>query len=319
MSRRWNVQSGEGGWLRLALRAAAVTSVGVFLGASVSACSKAPSNKAGEAKAVEAPAANLGAAWGDKLDKLPDWTGLWFLNDGMSFPGRALTVLAPDPAGEGGGFSYGELPGTYFKGAPYKPEYQKIYDEKVRVAREQFKVFDSMGSCIIPHGMPRILGGGPGPTEFIVAPEQVTIIWDYMNEMVRIYTDGRPHPEPGTYEPSVMGHSIGHWEGQTLVVDTRNMRASAYDRSGAPHSDQVHVATRITRKGDTMELAMTIDDPVMLDGEWKVTRTLRLTGTAGRPAPFEIEGSYCEHNRNPVDEEHGQTAVLGSEQENAGR
>jgi hypothetical protein len=60
---------------------------------------------------------------------------------------------------------------------------------------------------------------------------------------------------------------------------------------------------------------MTIDDPVMLDGEWKVTRTMRLTGTDGRPAPFDLEGSYCENNRNPVDEEHGQTAVLGSEQE----
>jgi hypothetical protein len=286
--------------------------------AALSACSKAPPEGSADAKGVEPPAANLGVAWGDKLEKLPDWTGTWFLNDGMSFPGRALTVLAPDPAGKDGGFSYGELPGTYFKGAPFKPEYQKIYDEKVRVAREQFKVFDSMGSCIIPHGMPRILGGGPGPTEFIVTPEQVTIIWDYMNEMVRVYTDGRPHPEPGTYEPAVMGHSIGHWEGHTLVVDTRNMRPSAYDRSGAPHSDQVHVVTRITRTDEnTMEFAMTIDDPVMLDGEWKVTRTMRSMAAAGRPAQFGPEGSYCEHNRNPVDDEHGQTAVLGSEQEKA--
>jgi hypothetical protein len=321
MSRHSHRNARSGAWLATAARAAVVVSVSVFLGASLGACSKAPpSGDAAGTKGIEPPAANLGAAWGDKLDTLPDWTGLWFLNDGMSFPGRALTVLAPDPAGQGGGFSYGELPGTYFKGAPYKPEYQKIYDEKVRVAREQFKVFDSMGSCIIPHGMPRILGGGPGPTEFIVTPEQVIIIWDYMNEMMRIYTDGRPHPQPGTYEPSVMGHSIGHWEGQTLVVDTRNMRASAYDRSGAPHSDQVHVVTRISRKdANTMELAMTIDDPVMLDGEWKVTRTMRLTGAPGRPAPFDLEGSYCENNRNPVDEEHGQTAVLGSEQEKAGR
>ena len=139
-----------------------------------------------------AAAANLGAAWGEQLDELPDWTGFWFLQDGFSFPGRAFTTLAPDPAGKEGGFSYGELPGTFFKGAPYKPEYQKLYDDRVRIAREQFKVFDTMGSCVIPHGMPRILGGGPGPTEFLITPEQTTIIWDYMNEMVRVYTELSP-------------------------------------------------------------------------------------------------------------------------------
>jgi hypothetical protein len=298
----------DGAWLAI-VAAAAFTLAG---------CQKSTPGVTEEAQSPAAPAENLGAAWGDQLDKLPDWTGQWFMGDGFSFPGRAQTVLAPDPAGKEGGFSYGELPGTYFKGAPYKPEYQKIYDEKVRVAREQFKVFDSMGSCVVPHGMPRILGGGPGPTEFLITPEKTTIIWDYMNEMVRVYTDGRPHPEPGTFEPAVMGHSIGHWEGQTLVVDTTNMRASAYDRSGAPHSEQVHVVTRITQKDpDTMELGMTIDDPVMLTGPWKVTRTMRRMGAAGTPV-LDIEGSYCENNRNPVSED-GQTAVLGSEQEAAGK
>jgi hypothetical protein len=288
------------------------------LGAAALALNGCHQASTGAADDAQTSATNLGAAWGDKLDKLPDWTGTWFMTDGFSFPGRALTVLAPDPAGQEGGFSYGELPGTYFKGAPYKPEYQKIYDEKVRVAREQFKVFDSMGSCVIPHGMPRILGGGPGPTEFIVTPEQTTIIWDYMNEMVRIYTDGRPHPQPGdAYGSAVMGHSTGIWEGQTLVVDTRNMRASAYDRSGAPHSEQVHVVTRITRKDEnTMEFAMTIDDSMMLTGPWQVTRTMRRMGSDSRLPSLDIEGSYCENNRNPVSEA-GQTAVLGSEQQPA--
>ena len=292
----------------------------VALGAAavvLNGCQKPGSADANGAQSAPPPAANLGAAWGDKLDKLPDWTGQWFLGDGFSFPGRAQTVLAPDPAGDGG-FSYGELPGTYFKGAPYKPEYQKIYDEKIRIAREQYKVFDSMGSCVIPHGMPRILGGGPGPTEFIITPEQTTIIWDYMNEMVRVYTDGRPHPDASAYAPAVMGHSIGHWEGQTLVVDTSNMRASAYDRSGAPHSEQVHVVTRITRSNAaTMTFDMTIEDPVMLTGPWHVARSMRLMGSGGGVPNLDIEGSYCENNRNPVSE-NGQTAVLGSEQQPAG-
>jgi hypothetical protein len=253
--------------------------------------------------------ANLGEAWGTQLERLPDWSGLWFLNDGFSFPGRAQTVLAKDPADQGG-FSYGELPGTYFTGAPYKPEYQKLYDERVRVAREEFKVFDTMGSCIIPHGMPRILGGGPGPTEFIVTPEQTTIIWDYMNELRRIYTDGRPHPEPSEFRHTVMGHSIGKWEGDTLVVDTTFLKAGIYDRSGAPHSNEVRLTERIwLATPNSMEFDITIEDPVMFTGPWHVTRTMRRMENSF----LEPEGSYCENNRNPVSAD-GQTAVLGSEE-----
>lgn len=260
------------------------------------------------------PAANLGAAWGNALEKLPDWTGQWFLNGGFSFPGLADTVGVKDPAADGG-FSYGELPGTYFTGAPYKPEYQKIYDERVRLARDEFKVFDPMGSCIVPHGMPRIVGGGPGPTEFIITPEQTTIIWDYMNEMRRVYTDGRPHPPEREFPHTVMGHSIGHWEGDTLVVDTTHMRKGIFDRSGAPHSEQVHVMERIRQiDPNTMEFQMTIEDPVVFTKPWKVTRTMRRLGAPGTRAPLEIEGSYCENHRNPITES-GQSAVLGSEQE----
>jgi len=274
--------------------------------------SRQGANAPAAANAIEPPAASLGAAWGTKLETLPDWTGIWFITGGFSFPGLAATITAKDPA-QDGGFSYGELPGTYFTGAPYKPEYQKIYDERVRLARDEFKVYDPMGSCIIPHGMPRIMGGGPGPTEIIVTPEQTTMIWDYMNEMRRIYTDGRPHPAAGEFEPTVMGHSIGHWEGQTLVVDTRFMRKGIYDRSGAPHSDQVHLMERIARTDpDTLEFQMTIEDPVMLTAPWHVTRTFRRMGTAGRPAPLEVEGSYCDNSRNPVSEQ-GQTAILPGE------
>jgi hypothetical protein len=255
------------------------------------------------------PAKNLGEAWGAQLDTLPDWTGVWFLNGGFSFPGLATTVSVKDPA-ESGGFAFGELPGTYFTGAPYKPEYQKIYDERVRLARDEFKVYDPMASCVIPHGMPRIMGGGPGPTEIVVTPEQTTIIWDYMNEMRRIYTDGRPHPSKDKFAPTVMGHSIGHWEGHSLVVDTRFMRNGIYDRSGAPHSDQVHLMERITRiDNDTLEFQMTIEDPVMLNGPWKVTRTFRRMPKTPEGISPELEGSYCENHRNPISED-GQTAIL---------
>jgi hypothetical protein len=300
-----------GAMMRAAVPAAVLATVLATVLAGTVACSRSAQPPA-SVPASEPPAANLGAAWGDKLTKLPDWTGQWFVTDGLSFPGKQATVAVKDPA-QDGGFSYGELPGTYFTGAPYKPEYQKIYDERVRLARDEFKVYDPMSSCVVPHGMPRIIGGGPGPTEFIVTPEQTTIIWDYMNEMRRIYTDGRPHPAPGEFQPTVMGHSIGHWDGQTLLVDTTFMKNGIYDRSGAPHSNQVHVVEHIrSLDRNTIEFQLTIEDPVTFTKPWNVTRTYRRMGPRGS-APLEIEGSYCENHRNPVGE-GGQTAILGSEE-----
>jgi hypothetical protein len=249
-----------------------------------------------------------GEAWGDAPTKLPDWTGGWMVVGCCSFPGREFSVTAPDEAGGEGGFSYGEGPGSHFTGAPYRPVYQKLYDARVSAARETKEVYDSMGTCMVPHGMPRIIGGGPGPTEFIVEPGQVTIIWDYMNELRRIHTDGRTHPSRDAWPPTVMGHSIGHWEGDTLVVDTTHLLPGIYDRSGAPHSDQVHLMERIRRiDGNLIEFDLTIEDPVMFTQPWKLRRNYRHLGDRT------FEGSYCENSRNPVTES-GQSAVLGSEQ-----
>jgi hypothetical protein len=67
-----------------------------------------------------------------------------------------------------------------------------------------------------------------------------------------------------------------------------------------------------------MEFQMTIEDPVVFTRPWQVTRTMRRMGSPGARAPLEIEGSYCENHRNPITEE-GQSAVLGSEQDQSAR
>jgi hypothetical protein len=91
-----------------------------------------------------------------------------------------------------------------------------------------------------------------------------------------------------------MGHSIGHWEGDTLVVDTIGMMAGIFDRSGSPHSDQVHTIERMRLIGpDRLEIRMTIEDPVMFTRPWQVTRTM-----VRRPEDKkQNRGSYCEGTR----------------------
>jgi len=86
-----------------------------------------------------------------------------------------------------------------------------------------------------------------------------------------IYMDGRPHPK--NLQPSYYGHSIGHWEGDTLVVDTVGFNERSWiDRAGTPHTTQLHFIEHLTRTDhDTMKYEVTIDDPGAYTATWSTT------------------------------------------------
>jgi len=86
-----------------------------------------------------------------------------------------------------------------------------------------------------------------------------------------IYLDGRPHPK--NLQPSYYGHSIGHWEGDTLVVDTVGFNERSWiDRAGTPHTTQLHFIERLTRTDhDTMKYEVTVDDPGAYTATWSTT------------------------------------------------
>jgi hypothetical protein len=235
----------------------------------------------------------LGADW----KGLPDWRGVWYLEGPMLFAGPQHAVIAKTPS-SGKPFERGITPGSYLSGAPYKPEFQNLYDERVARARGENLVQDPVDSCSTPHGMPRLMGAGPTAVEFLVTPKQTWIVWDFLNETRRIHTDGRGHPGEDQKWPRTMGHSIGRWEGQTLVIDTVWMMAGIYDRSGAPHSDQIHLSERIARTdARTLTVEMTIEDPVMFTAPWHVTRHFRKSSKKWENVP----GTYCVYeDRQPV-------------------
>ena len=83
-----------------------------------------------------------------------------------------------------------------------------------------------------------------------------------------IYVDGRSHP--AEVEKSYLGHSVGHWEGDTLVVDTVGFNEGAWmDRFGLPHTDRLHTIERFTRlDSDTLDYTITIDDPGAYTAPW---------------------------------------------------
>lgn len=83
-----------------------------------------------------------------------------------------------------------------------------------------------------------------------------------------IYTDGRTHP--ATLKPTAFGHSIGWWDGDTLVIDTIGIDESAWlERWGLPHTDRLHTIERVTRVDfNTLKYELTIDDPGAYSAAW---------------------------------------------------
>jgi hypothetical protein len=240
-------------------------------------------------------AENLSAALGPEWKQLPDWRGVWFLEKPYLFPGHdgAVVVAKPNASAAAGKFENGVTPGSYFTGAPYKPEIQKLYDERVARARDTGEVDDPLDNCYSPHGMPRLMGAAAGAVEFHLTPKQTWMIWDHMNETRRIHTDGRAAPSEDMKWPRVMGLSSGHWEGQTLIVETQWMKEGIFDRSGAPHSDQLRVTERIARTdASTITVEMTLDDPVMFTKPWQVTRHFKKSSKKWENVP----GTYCAYD-----------------------
>ena len=92
-----------------------------------------------------------------------------------------------------------------------------------------------------------------------------------------IYMDGQPHPKD--LQPSYFGHSVGHWEGDTLVIDTVGFNERTWmSRDAIPHTEQLHLVERLTRTDfATLKYEVTFDDPGAYTAPWTSGFTMRWT------------------------------------------
>ena len=164
----------------------------------------------------------------------------------------------------------------FLYGPPY-PEFYQAGQTALKEAAEARKAGkpyrDSIGQCY-PAGMPMIMTR-VWPHAFIQLPTAIYMISGFNNSVRIIYTDGRKHTDADLVVPSYNGESIGHWEGDTLVVDTRYFEPeNHYIDYGIPIDDDFAMTERIRLLdgGKTMEIAYTMTDPMMWDGEWKSTK-----------------------------------------------
>jgi len=137
--------------------------------------------------------------------------------------------------------------------------------------RSNASLFDPEGFCLPPGG-PRAFAT-PYPAEMIQHRDRIIVIYEGGGHVWReIHMDGRPHPEGEALNPTYFGHSVGRWEGDTLVVDTVGYNEKTWlDYSGHMHTDQMHTLERITRPDrDTLHYEITITDPGAYSEPWTI-------------------------------------------------
>jgi len=213
-----------------------------------------------------------GGTWAS-IAQLPDLNGVWE----MTFGGR------------GGGRGAGDFgPPQPFVLTPAYAAMQKEFMNN--------PPHDSPMANCVPPGMPGIMSQ-PYPIEILYTPGMVTVIAEAFMQVRHIYTDGRAHPD----DPDLTfnGHSIGHWESDTLVVDSVGFTKDTPlgMNMGVLQCEKMHIVERLHLKDPkTLEITTTIDDPEALAKPW--SRTI----TYARHRDWTLAEYICQqNNRNSVD------------------
>jgi hypothetical protein len=129
-----------------------------------------------------------------------------------------------------------------------------------KVTKERLSKDDPEALCL-PFGIPR---GAPYPWRILQTPTHYFILYEgNIHSYRQIFMDGRAHPKAEDLDPTWYGHSVGHWEGETLVIDTVGFNDKFwFDYLGHPHTEQLHTVERYTRRDlGNIDIEVTIDDP----------------------------------------------------------
>ena len=147
---------------------------------------------------------------------------------------------------------------------PNFPVYKAQYWDKVDSLDVNGNVQDSNFHCM-PAGVPRM---GP-PLRIVQGPKDVIFLYREKNQHRIIPIDGRPHDPVNSNDQTYLGDSVGHWDGDTLVVDVVGFNEETWlGWPGYFHTNKLHVTERLTRQGNTLRYQATADDPDVLMKPW---------------------------------------------------
>lgn len=207
-----------------------------------------------------------------------------------AIPSGDILARKPIPQLDG----HPDLSGIYI--APYH-SVQPIGKITLKPGAEKYYVgpeytFD-LGEHCLPRGVPDTIGE-PYPIQIVETPKLIVILYEAGEFFRVIPTDGRPHPKD--LDPTWMGNSVGHWEGDTLVVDVIgvNDKVSVGDYR---HTTAYHVVERFERTDyDTLKYSATIEDPNVFAKPWTEAGTFTLH------PEWQIQEYICDENNHNYDE-----------------
>jgi hypothetical protein len=217
---------------------------------------------------------------------MPDWTGIYT---------RARGGITFDPDQQSG------TPPT----AKLTPEFQKRLAERIEMANKGIE-WDPISTCS-PPGHPRWLTE-PFLRDFVVTPDQTYLINEMVNDIRRIYTDGRGHIPPEDRVPLYNGDSIGFWDGDKLVIHTNQLQAGIYQRRNPDYTDQVETV-EIWQKVNPklIEVDVWVYDPPALVEPWYTKQSYAKLDDQNKT--LRIRYWHCGENQNNavVETERGGT------------
>lgn len=194
-------------------------------------------------------------------DGRPDFSGIWELYS-RSAPGRALAAAAeaagtetvPDPNSPPLA-AFFDLGANVEGGLPYLDPARALRDQRVADGMK-----DNPDANCLPMGHMQ-LHLHPQPHKIIQLPELIVMIWEGNSGLRQIFMDGRPLPDNDP-QPWYYGYSIGHWEGDTLIVETTGFRDDVWlDVNGSPLTTRGKITERFTRPAyGRMVVDVTIED-----------------------------------------------------------
>ena len=213
-------------------------------------------------------------------DGHPDFNGVWTPGrDGRSFDETENTGVNFVPARNGRMANFENDNGVARLSLRNRPQYKPEFWDKIRDNEWNGNKIDPEAHCR-PEGVPRV-----GPPKQIVQTKDLMVFIPEaryasgnVGEPRVFFLDGRPQVPARVGQESWNGASMGHWEGDTLVIVTTGFNDESWlEKSGYLHGYKLKVTERMTRKGDTIVYDVTVEDPEYLTQPWVMyPRTIRL-------------------------------------------
>jgi hypothetical protein len=209
---------------------------------------------------------------------LPDFSGVYYpINPFGNFRGGPAAGAAPKgppprptasaPLADG---STGRRPDE----PSLTPEYMAKWKEISKSLVAGKPDYDLTAKCL-PPGMPAVMSMFYG-MEVMQNKDKITFFSELNDATRRVYLDGRKPSQKVLDDPTYAGYSTGHWEGDTLVVDTVAIRGDTFIESITPHSDEMTVHERIRfKEPGLLEDRLTVTDPKALTKPWETVKTYR--------------------------------------------